>query len=331
MTTTDRQTESTRDRGWYETDNLSLTHSSTMDLSGVWAPCLTPLAQDLSIDSARLNAHVHWLLLNGCQGIVLFGTTGESASFSASERMSALETLIDSGVSPSNIIVGNGFTAMSDIVEVSQHAVTQGCRAVLMIPPFYFKDPSLAGLVAAYRYAMDAIDCPDLKVLLYHFPRMSTVSISHELIEALIDSHGEMIAGLKDSTGSWDSVQAYIQRFPNLSIFPGTDTLLLKGLKSGAAGTITATADINPHGISRVCELWKSGDDAQSAQNVADKIRMIISRYPLAAALKAVHANLCAEPGWNRLRPPLMPLDTEEQSDLMESLKAVGFEFPNLP
>ena len=300
--------------------------TDAVNLEGVWAPCLTPIHADLSIDDARLFKHVDWLLSNGCSGIVLFGTTGEAASFSAVERMQALETLMARGISSSRIMVGNGFTAISDTVQVTKHAVAQGCRAVLMIPPFYFKDPTDFGLVSAYRHVIDEANCPSLKVFLYHFPRMSTVPISYQLIDALIESHGDVIAGLKDSTGDWKSVEGYINRYPDLAIFPGTDALLLKGLRAGGAGTITATADINPHGIGHVFDLWRQGEQAEDAQTQVEAIRSIVFEYPLAAALKAVHANYRFDSSWNRLRPPLVTLSDGDQAALMNSLDQVGFQ-----
>lgn len=308
----------------------SQNRASKVKLKGVWAPCLTPVLPDYSIDHARLYQHVDWLLSNGCHGIVLFGTTGEAASFSANERIQALELLLAAGVLPSKVIVGNGFTAITDTVEVSRHAMLHGCRAVLMIPPFYFKDLSTSGLAENYQYVLDKVDCPDLRVLLYHFPRMSSVPISGSLIDTLIESHGAMIAGLKDSSGEWGSVLEFIRRYPDMSIFPGTDTLLLKGLESGGAGTIAATADINPNGIRDVYELWCRGENADDAQAKADSIRKIISRYPLAAALKAVHANLRSDSSWDRLRPPLESLSVKEQTDLIESLREAGFTLPGI-
>ncbi len=319
--------DQTQESARCEADNLLTDEEQAVNLRGIWAPCLTPVLEDFSIDYVRLCQHVDWLLNNGCQGVVLFGTTGESASFCAAERMIALKKLLMNDVPASRIILGNGFTAISESVDVTKHAVELGCRAVLMIPPFYFKNPSVQGLTCAYQYVLDAIDCPDLKVLLYHFPKMSTIPITYELIDALMHSHGELIAGLKDSSGSWDSVQDYIQRYPDLAIFPGTDTLLLKGLQSGGVGTITATANINPHGISRVYQLWQAGENAQSAQKAADSIRTIVSRYPLAAALKTAHAKFRDDSNWNRLRPPLVPLASKDQKALIESLLAAGFEF----
>lgn len=325
MPTIEREIPESGESTYLDSSFKPRTESSQIDLKGVWAPCLTPVLSDFSIDHERLFQHVNWLLSNGCHGVVLFGTTGEAASFSTAERMQALESLLESGVSPFEIILGNGFPSITDSIEVSRHAVSLGCRAVLMVPPFYFKNLSTVGLAASYQHVLDKIDCPDLRVLLYHFPRMSTVPISYPLIDTLIKTHGAMIAGLKDSSGEWESVIGFIQRYPDFSVFPGTDTFLLKGLNSGGAGTITATADINPNGIRHVYDLWRRGDDAKDVQSKANVIRMIISRYPLAAALKAVHAQFRSDPGWNRLRPPLEPLSANEQTELMESLSEAGF------
>ncbi|MDE0310467.1 MAG: dihydrodipicolinate synthase family protein [Acidiferrobacterales bacterium] len=295
------------------------------DLYGVWAPCLTPLDDSCSIDFSKLCDHISWLLSSGCHGVGLFGTTGEASSFSANERMTALERVIESGIAPEKLMIGNGFPSITDTVTVTRHALQLGCKKVLMLPPFYYKDPSLEGVSRSYRNTLDQLKSSDIRVVLYHFPKMSAVPIRHELIEALIESHGELIAGLKDSSGEWDSVERYIRNFPALNIFPGTDVLLLRSLKIGGAGTITATADINPDGIRRIFDLWTDGCNAAEAQIAADRIREIVSRYPLSAALKSVHAELRDDPGWRRVRPPLTELSSSEHTDLLNALTDAGF------
>ncbi len=299
------------------------------DLYGVWAPCLTPIHEDGSINFSELCTHINWLLSSGCHGVGLFGTTGEASSFSANERMIALEQVIESGVAPDQLMIGNGFPSITDTVTVTRHALQAGCNKVLMLPPFYFKDPSVEGLGRSYRDALDRANSPEIRVVLYHFPKMSTVPICHELIESLIESHGELIAGLKDSSGDWDSVEGYIRNFPQLSIFPGTDVLLLRSLKIGGAGTITATADINPDGIRRIYDLWADGNDATEAQSCADRIREIAFRYPLSAALKSVHAEFRGEPDWRRVRPPLTELSSSEHAELIDALSDAGFQLAN--
>ncbi len=299
------------------------------NLNGVWAPCLTPIHEDGSINFSKLCDHIIWLLSSGCHGVGLFGTTGEASSFSANERMTALEQVIEAGIAPDQLMIGNGFPAITDTVTVTRHALQAGCNKVLMLPPFYFKDPSVEGLCHSYRNALDQVNSSDIRVVLYHFPKVSAVPICHELIDSLIDSHGELIAGLKDSSGDWDSVEGFIRSFPKLSIFPGTDVLLLRSLKIGGAGTITATADINPAGIRRIYDLWASGSDATEAQSSADRFRKIAFRYPLSAALKSVHAEFRGEPDWRLVRPPLTELSPSEHTDLINALSEVGFQLTN--
>ncbi len=294
-------------------------------LFGVWSPCITPVDENYCIDFPRLCTLIKWLLANGCHGVSVFGTTGESASFSVNERISALEQIVAAGISPSRLMVGNGFTAITDIVEVTRHAVEMGCNKVLMLPPFYFKDPSVEGLANSYRYVLDNVNSSSLKVVLYHFPRMSTIPITSSLIDQLVRSHGSVIAGLKDSTGDWQSAKNFIQNHPQLAIFPGIETLLLKGLKIGGVGTITATANVNAAGIRQVYDLWSKGESAGAKQQESEVIRTIIFEYPLAAALKFLHAHFRSDPAWEGVRPPLTTLSTSSKKSLIESLEKVGF------
>lgn len=295
------------------------------DLGGVWAPCLTPINENYSIDCAKLCDHIDWLLSNGCTGVALFGTTGEAASFSVQERMEALDAVLACGIAPDKLMIGNGFASISDTVKVTIHALESGCGQVLMIPPFFFKDLSTKGIVASYRYVLDRVNSPVLKVILYNFPAMSAVPISHQLIDQLMESHDELIVGLKDSSGDWNSVAGYIRKFPMLSIFPGSDLHLLQGLKAGGVGTITATADINPRGIAQVYELWNAGEDAEEAQTRADEIREIVFQYPLAAALKTVHSAYRNDPQWRMVRPPLTALGSADTEKLLGELESAGF------
>lgn len=295
------------------------------NFKGIWAPCVTPLNDKLEINHQRLIEHVNWLLNSGCHGIVLFGTTGEAPSFSVSERTTALVKLLESGIDPTRLIVGNGFAAFTDTINVTNHALELGCSQFLMIPPFYFKELSVKGVVASYRRVFDRLISKNFRIVLYHFPRLSGVQISCELIDKLLHSHGDHIAGVKDSSGDWKSVERFINCYPQLSIFPGSDMLLLDALKIGGVGTITATANINPGEIRNVYDLWKMGGCAELAQVQAEKVRTIVFQYPLAAALKCVIGTHHADSDWLRVRPPLTELSKSDQKGLLDSLDSIGF------
>ena len=296
---------------------------------GVWAPCLTPFQENYSVDQLRLYKHIRWLIRNGCHGVVLFGTTGEFASVPANERMRTLDYLLDAGISPSKIMVGNGFTALHDTIAATEHALELGCNSFLMMPPFYFKEPSVEGVALSYKHVFERINNTNLRIYLYHFPKMSGIPISFELIDTLLESYAEIIAGLKDSTGDWLSVKSYIEKYPQLSIFAGTDALLLDSILIGGAGTITATADINPGGIRKVYDAFCRGNNvvATNLQKQATAVRNVVSKYPLAAALKSVQSAFTNDPQWGRVCPPLMALAENDRNQLLSSLRSVNFEF----
>ncbi len=109
---------------------------------GVWAPVLTPVDESLAPDAGRFVALAKSLLADGCHGIVVFGTTGEANSFSVDERIALLDATLEAGIDPQRIIVGTGLCALSETVRLTAHAVAAGCAGVLVLPPFYFKNPS---------------------------------------------------------------------------------------------------------------------------------------------------------------------------------------------
>ncbi len=124
---------------------------NTVAQKGVWAASLTPMMQDLRVDSGLMLHHCKWLLSNGIDGIVLSGTTGEANSFSVVEKMILLDDLIAGGIPPEKLIVGTGCCAFPDTVTLTQHAVQHGVAGVLMLPPFYYKNVSDAGVFASYE------------------------------------------------------------------------------------------------------------------------------------------------------------------------------------
>jgi len=196
---------------------------------------------------------------------------------------------------------------------------------VLMLPPYYFKNPSLAGLTDSFRLIFDQVNSSRLKVILYHFPRLSAIPISPELIDHLMVSHREVIAGLKDSTVNWNSTLTYIQRYPKLAVFPGSEELMLDSLEVGGAGAISATANVNSAGIRSVYNLWNQGEMTESAQKRATDIRAIVSQYPFAAAIKFLFSYFQSDVEWKLVRPPLAQLSLSQEAQLVKELDQIGF------
>ena len=294
--------------------------------AGVWSPVLVPVGDDYAIDTPRFLAHASWLLREGCHGLALFGTTSEATSFSVDERKSALEAVLTSGIEPQAIMIGVGCAALTDSIELTRHAVACGVRRLLMLPPFYYKGVSDEGLHRSYATTLDRGASPDCELYFYHFPKLSGVPVTHGLIEALRASHGNMVAGLKDSSGDWDNTRTLIESFPDMAIFPGSESALLKGLRAGGAGCITASANVNAAAIRGVYDAWSTdAGDVDERDEAIRAVRKTIEAHSMVSALKHITAHYRDDPAWLRTRPPLTELDEVGGKTLLEGLSSLDF------
>ncbi len=292
---------------------------------GVWAPALTPLDVDLMPDLDKALAYYRWLLEAGCHGLALMGTNSEATSFSVRERKALLDKVLEAGISPERLMIGSGCASIMDSVELTKHATAAGC-SVLTLPPFYYKDISDEGLYASYAEIIERVGSSDLRLNFYHFPKLSMVPITHEVIQRLLKAYPGVIKGLKDSTGNAESCAAYIREFPELAIFPGSEALLLEMLKIGGVGTITAGANVFPGLIRRVYDAFTNGDEeaALKADGPVQALRQTIQKHPMIPALKAVMAIKKDDPAWRRVRPPLAALDDAGSINVITELEAAG-------
>ncbi len=298
----------------------------TRPIHGVWSPVLVPVREDFAVDTERFLDHARWLLDRGCHGLALFGTTSEANSFSVDERMTLLEAALEAGIDPERLMVGTGCCALTDSVRLTRHAAEHGCKKVLMLPPFYYKGVSDAGLYRSYATVIDRVADERLRVLFYHFPKLSGVPITVGLIELLLADYPGTTAGLKDSSGDWSNTADLIERFPEMSIFPGSERYLLQGLHHGGAGCITATANVNAAGARGVWDAWADGsDDVQARNEHLVAVRTAIEAYPVIPAQKYLLARHRMDPDWRRVRPPLLDLDDADGAKLEASLKKLDF------
>lgn len=297
-------------------------HDASNVLGGVWTAALTPLGTDLTPDADRLARHMAWLDENGSHGTVLFGTTGEATSFSLNERRSMLDALAKKGVDFSRIIVGTGQANYPDAAELSRHAHQLGARAVLLAPPFYYKQVSDDGLFAFISRMLEAAGPDATRLVLYHFPKMAGLGYSIPLVHRLMEAWPDAIVGIKDSTGDTDHLTQFCRELEGISVFAGSEALLRYGLDEGGAGCISATANVT----SRLARTVYDGD--KSAADRMIRTRKALEALPLVPALKRILADAHEEPAWRALRPPLTPLTPAMESRLEEILDTVG-ELPN--
>lgn len=292
-------------------------------LTGAFAPVVTPFNPDGSADVERYIAHCRWLLDQGA-GLAPFGTNSEANSIPPAERMALLDALIDAGLPAARMLPGTGACSAQETAALTSHAVQRGCAGVLMLPPFFYKGITDEGLYAYYAEVIARVADARLRLYLYHIPALSGVPITHAVVERLLRDFPGSVVGIKDSSGDWDNLKTMLERFPQLAVFPASESFISRTRPLGARGCISATVNINPGAISRLVDEWSS-DNGPALQAQVDRVRQVVQARPMIAALKEVLAQGLNDSAWRRVRPPLVPLAPDAAAALAADLDGAGF------
>lgn len=299
--------------------------SCGLDLRGVVPPVVTPLTKEDQLALNNLQLHIRAMIQDGCSGVLLMGTTGEGPSMGLDER----RTIIDVGVEAAEggfVLAHTGCASLQDTLILTRHAYESGADAAIVVPPFYYKNVPVEGLLTYYRRLLDEAVPDDGHILLYHIPQVSHVPVSFELLEGLSDLAPDRFVGLKDSSGDLAYLQELRRRFPQLRVFVGTDRLLLEGLRLGTAGCITAAVNVLAPLDTAVYRAFTSGrqseaDDLQAELTIA---RDVLERHmPFPPTIKHLLSRRYGGSGWEP-RPPLVGLSAEERAALERGLIQAG-------
>ena len=291
--------------------------------NGVYAASLTPLKNNLAVNFDKLSYHCESLIDHGCNGVVLMGTTGEANSFDLPERQSILETVLESTLEPHQVMVGTGCCSLSETVALTKHALEHNVNHVLVLPPFYYRSVDDDGLFRYFDELINRCNHPDLKIFLYHFPRMTGLPFSHGLIEKLLKLFPDVITGIKDSSGDWDNMTQLRDKFPDLRVFTGSEVFLLDILKRGGSGTVSASVNVN-HKCAVEVFRHAGNTNGEYLQEKLTSIRRAIEKYPVIPVLKLIMSQTENDEEWLNIRPPLMPLALWNEDEIKEIRSAIN-------
>ncbi|MDB5443756.1 MAG: 4-hydroxy-tetrahydrodipicolinate synthase [Phenylobacterium sp.] len=282
-------------------------------IRGVIAAITTPFLETGEPDLPRLLARAARLLDGGCDGLNLLGTTGEATSLSVAQRIAVMEAVGASGLPLGRVMVGTGAAAVQDAARLTRKAAEIGFSAALLLPPFYYKPVSDAGMLRFVEAVAEATAAAPIPLYLYNFPALSGVAYTPQLVALLIDRLGARIAGLKDSSGDVGYAREVAAISPSLAVYPSNEATLLLARSGGPfAGCISATANLNAPD----CALaYHRGDEG--ALERAIRLRAIFDGLPLVPGVKAVIAHLENDSGHARTLPPLAPLDPTQLETLL--------------
>lgn len=292
---------------------------------GVFAASVTPLKKDFSIDHEALFNHCNWLLANGNNGICFMGTTGEANSFSMEERMAALDYLIEKGIPAHLLLVGTGCCALPDTIKLTQHTVSKKVGGILMLPPFYYKGLTDDGLTQYFKLVIEAVGDPDLKIYLYHFPKMTGVPFTVSLVKNLVELFPDTIVGMKDSGGDWNNMETICREIPGFKLYAGTEKYFLNVLKANGAGVISATTNLTGP-MAAAVYARKDEPDATELQAQLTDARAALEGPPFPSSVKHVLAKRSQNSDWLHIRPPNSNLTSSQIKELEDKLASIGFK-----
>jgi len=305
---------------------MSNPQSIKSSFSGVWVDTLTPIKEDMHIDLHLLESHLRTLLTKGVQGIVLFGSHGEGASFSAEEKAEAIAYLLKAGVSASCILLSISCNAAPDVLKLVHFAQKAQLHGVLISAPNYYKPLSNLGLSKYFDQLLKAISESELKIFLHILPSASHVDIPETVFAEMLNKHGKKIFGLINESGQSPLTQDLIKSFASQVKIHSCNELDLKALHS--SGTISAMANVIPRVVDQLLHsetnkqvTFVPGMKVKSSDDRLIEFGSLISKLPQIASYKFLLTQIYHDSAWLNCRPPLDKLDQNLMNELSKRFK----------
>ncbi|MGX7002699.1 4-hydroxy-tetrahydrodipicolinate synthase [Caballeronia sp. KNU42] len=280
---------------------------------------VTPMHEDGSLDLPAFRKLIDWHVEEGTNGLVVVGTSGESATLSVDEHILMVKTAVEHTAKRFPIIAGAGGNSTSEAVELAKAAKEVGADATLQVVPYYNK-PTQEGMYQHFRKIAESVDLP---VILYNVPGRTVADMNHDTVLRLADVPG--IVGVKEATGNIDRAANLIKYAPaHFAIYSGDDPTAIALMLLGGHGNISVTANVAPRAMSELCRAALAGD-AITARKIHLSLlslhkQMFCESNPIPA--KWALAALGRMEGGIRL--PLTPLDARYHDVVCDALRETG-------
>lgn len=278
-------------------------------LDGVYAALVTPFSTGgETLATGAVGPLLDHLAKRGLHGIAILGTTGEFASVTHREK---LELISEASATrgPLGLLVGCGSCSLPETLELIEAAARKEADAVIVPPPFYYRNASVVGLERWFDAVLERASLP---VILYHIPGLTGIPLDRKMIERLAERH-DSLWGIKDSGGKMQETNRFLASKPK-RLFMGSDALALPGLQAGSNGLISACANVVPGLVKRLYDTFHHSGDAESAMKALLEVRTFLRQYPLQASIK-YWLTINGIPAGD-IRPPLQNLSASDMDEI---------------
>jgi len=282
---------------------------TSMALAGLVVPVPTLFSEDGSLDLARNAKFARGLADARVDHVFVLGSLGEFPSVTDEERARLLDVVVGSVSGATDVWVGCGAPSTRQAVALAEAAESAGAAALVAVPPFYLHPP----LPAVERYYHSLHSAVDLPLLAYNIPSLVGYALPPAVVHRL--AREEILAGMKDTSGTFSSVEAFLHGAPGgLAIFPGDDAFASSAIAKGAHGAVMGIANVVPRLCVELVAAARAGDaqGAAERQALVDALVEVGRVAPFPANMKFLARELRgAEVGY---RAPYDPLTPEEMA-----------------
>ena len=291
-------------------------------IRGLWVAVATPLDAAGAVDHEALVRHCQGLLAGGCDGVVVFATTGEGPSFAMPERLAAVEALLQAGIPSLRIALGTGGPAIPETVALTRGALALGLMHAVILPPYFFRDATGQGIEDAFAAIIDGVASDRLRATLHHSPLVSGVAVPPAALGRLRARFGRLVAGVLDGTGEIAGFRAFREAAPACGCLVGSAVDIAPALGLGGTGTICAMANVVP-GLARALFDGVAGFDAPAREAALRAACALLDGPAFIPALKSVLAARSGDGAWRAVRPPLRAADAAAGARIAAALTAI--------
>lgn len=280
---------------------------------------VTPMHIDGTVDKEALKELIQWHIRSQTNGLVIAGTTGESATLSYDEQYDLIAFAVKETAGKIPIIAGTGSNSTETTIKLSLNAEKAGAQACLIVTPYYNK-PTQDGLYKHYKAVADHIHIP---IILYNVPGRTGCDILPPTIERLAEL--PQIIGIKEATGKLERTLEILKcSREDFVIYSGDDATALELMLHGAKGVISVTANIAPLKMYEMCKAALAGDKNQ-AKILDDELqglhhKLFVESNPIPTKWALHQMGLIGE----GIRLPLTTLDPKFHQEVNEAMRRAG-------
>ena len=288
-------------------------------IKGIYAASMSILNKDLTLNINKTIEHAEMVIDQGCHGVAIFGSTGQSQLIPISEKINFLNKLATNKYKD-KYVIGTGLNSLGDTISLMKVAMSLDFETFLIMPPAYYIYGDKE-VIDFYSKLVEAL--PKSKIILYNFEKLCGYKFSVECVKELVKKFPNQIIGVKDS--SYNLFENL--KLDNFSMMPGSESKLLKGLEIGCSGIITATCNATASLARKVYDDFHNGTPQTVNQKLCD-IRSVFEKYNLISGLHTFYKQ--KENIYENLLPPLRVLDDIGEKDLQDNLEKYSFSIKSL-